>query len=155
MAPRGRPPKPIEQKRRTGRTADTDSGGRKLTPTNSVVALPMADNIPDPPADFGLDARRLWARAWDSAITWLSPHSDMESVEQTCRLVEDIAIARERYRATRDPGDLRALVAVQKLLQESLSLLGFDPTARSRLGLAEVKRVSKLDELRARQQGSR
>lgn len=126
-----------------------------MAPTNSVVALPMAGDIPEPPPDFGLDARRLWARAWDDAITWLSPHSDMESVEQACRLVEDIAIARERYRATRDPGDLRALVAVQKLLQESLSLLGFDPTARSRLGLAEVKRVSKLDQLRARQQGSR
>lgn len=72
----------------------------------------------------------------------------MESVEQACRLVDDITYARERYRATRDPGDMRALISAQKLLQDSLSLLGFDPTARSRLGLAEVKRVSKLDELR-------
>ena len=47
-------------------------------------------------------------------------------------------------------GDLRALVAVQKSLSDALSTLGFDPTARSRLGLAEVKRASKLDELRAR-----
>jgi phage terminase small subunit len=150
MAPRGRPPKPIEQKRRTGRTPDTDSGGRKLTPANAVIALPLATGIPEPPADFGLDARRLWVRAWDSAITWLSPHSDMESVEQACRLVEDIAIARERYRATHDPGDLRALVAVQKLMQDSLSLLGFDPTSRSRLGLAEVKAASTLDKIAAR-----
>lgn len=153
MATRGRPPKPIEQKRRTGRTPDTDSGGRKLAPVNAVIALPMAEGIPDPPDDLGLDGRRLWARAWNEAITWVSPHSDMESVEQTCRLVDDITHARERYRATRDPGDMRALIAAQKLLQESLSLLGFDPTARSRLGLAEVKAVSTLDKIAARRAG--
>lgn len=150
MARTGRPPKPMEQKRRTGRTPGTDSGGRKLPEPAQVVALPMAAGTPDPPLDFGLEATRMWTRAWGSAITWLSPDSDMEAVEQACRLVDDVAVARERYRATRDPADLRAMVAVTKLLQEALSTLGFDPTARSRLGLAEVKRVSKLDELRAR-----
>lgn len=150
MARTGRPPKPIEQKRLTGRTSSTDSGGRPLPATADVVALPMADGVPEPPTDLGLDGARMWRRAWGEAITWLSPDSDMEAVEQACRVVDDVAVARERYRATRDPGDLRGLVAIQKLLHESLSVLGFDPTARSRLGLAEVKRVSKLDELRAR-----
>lgn len=148
--PAGRPPKPLEQKRRTGRTAHTDSGGRRLPDQSDVILLPMAPGVPEPPTDFGLEATRMWNRAWGEAITWLSPDSDMETVEQACRLVDDVAVARERYRATRDPADVRALVAVQKLLHEALSVLGFDPTARSRLGLAEVKRVSKLDELRAR-----
>lgn len=148
--PAGRPPKPIEQKRRTGRAPGRDSGGRKLPEPAEVVALPMAPGVPEPPTDFGLDATRLWERAWSAAITWLSPDSDMEAVEQACRLTDDVAVARQRYRATRDPGDLRALVAVQKSLSDALSTLGFDPTARSRLGLAEVKRASKLDELRER-----
>lgn len=148
--PPGRPPKPLEQKRRTGRSPGRDSGGRKLPEAGALVAMPMAEGVPEPPLDFGLEARRLWERAWSEAIHWLSPASDMEVVEQACRLVDDVAVARERYRATRDPGDLRGLVAVQKLLHEALSALGFDPTARSRLGLAEVKRASKLDELRAR-----
>lgn len=113
----------------------------------------MAPGVPDMPVDFGLDAKRLWERAWGVAITWLSPDSDMDAVEQACRLADDLGIARERYRVTRDPADLRALVAVQKLMHEALSTLGFDPTARSRLGLAEVRRVSKLDELR-RSKGS-
>lgn len=120
-----------------------------------MVVLPMANGIPEPPEELGLDGRRLWGRAWHEAITWISPHSDMETVETACRLADDVAVARRRYRATSDPGDARALVSVQKLLQDALSILGFDPTARSRLGLAEVKRVSKLDELRARRdQGS-
>jgi hypothetical protein len=114
----------------------------------------MADGVPDAPHDFGLEAQRVWKRAWADAITWLSPDSDMEAVEQACRLADDLGIARERYRVTRDPADLRGVATLQKLMHEALSTLGFDPSARSRLGLAEVRRVSKLDELRSRRQGS-
>lgn len=38
--PGGRPPKPLEQKRRTGRGPGRDSGGRPLPPIASVTALP-------------------------------------------------------------------------------------------------------------------
>jgi P27 family predicted phage terminase small subunit len=48
--PGGRPPKPVEQKERTGRAPGRDSGGRKLPET--VVELPTADGVPDPPADL-------------------------------------------------------------------------------------------------------
>lgn len=110
----------------------------------------MADGVPDPPTDLLEDGVRLWKRAWSKAITWLSPDSDMQAVEQACRLADDMAAARRRYRATSDPADARAVVAVSKELGEALSRLGFDPTARSRLGVAEVKRASALDELLAR-----
>lgn len=146
---RGRPPKPVEEKRRTG-----NPGKRKLPEQAEVVHLAMAPDAPEPPADLGVDGTRLWQRAWGRAIAWLAPESDMDAVEQACRLVDDVAVARRRYRATSDPADARALVAVQKELSGALSTLGFDPSARSRLGLAEVKRVSKLDELRSRKQGS-
>ena len=42
----GRPRKPIEQKRKTGRTPTTDSGGRKLPDLRKITVLPMADGIP-------------------------------------------------------------------------------------------------------------
>jgi hypothetical protein len=109
----------------------------------------MALGVPEPPLDFGLDGRRLWERAWGAAITWLSPASDMEAVEQACRIADDIAAARERYRATRDPSDGRMVVQFSKALTDALSALGFDPTARSRLGVAEVKRASALETLLA------
>jgi phage terminase small subunit len=148
----GRPPKPLEQKRRTGRSPGRDTGGRKLPDPGNVVALPPASGAPAYPADLGLDGRRLWDRAWDAAITWLSPASDMEEVEEAARLADDVAAARRRYRATTDPGDMRALVAGSKALTEALSALGFNPIARARLGVAEVKRVSALEELVAKRQ---
>jgi hypothetical protein len=143
----GRPPKPTEIKRRTG-----NPGKRPLPKPSNVVALPPASGAPPYPADLDLAGRRLWDRAWNAAITWLSPDSDMEAVEEAARVADDVAAARERYRATRDPSDMRALVAAGKRLDEALSVLGFNPTARARLGVAEVKRVSALDELVAKRQ---
>lgn len=150
----GRPPKPLEQKRRTGRAPGRDSGGRKLPELATVTPLPMAEGTPDPPDDLGLDGRRLWGRVWASAITWISPDSDMEAVEAACRLADDVAVARRRYRATTDPADGRMVVQLDAALTGALSRLGFDPTARSRLGVAEVKRASALDDLLARRKSS-
>jgi hypothetical protein len=147
VARTGRPPKPVEVKRRTG-----NPGKRPLPKPSNVVALPPAAGIPAYPADLGLAGKRLWDRAWKAAITWLSPDSDGESVEEACRLADDLATARTRFRATTDPGDLRALVAASKQFTDALSVLGFNPTARARLGVAEVKRVSALEELVAKRQ---
>ncbi|MGI8514503.1 MAG: hypothetical protein ACR2NT_05060 [Acidimicrobiia bacterium] len=47
-------------------------------------------------------------------------------------------------------GSLRAELLVLRQLSSLLSQLGFDPISRSRLGLAEVKARSKLDDLRAK-----
>lgn len=153
MARSGRPPKPLEQKRRTGRTPTTDSGGRPLPKVAEVVTLPMALGVPDCPSDLGLEGRALWEKAWSAAITWLSPDSDWHEVVEACSLADDVAAARRRYRATTDPGDARAVVALSKSLTEALSVLGFNPTSRSRLGVAEVKRASALDELLNRRRG--
>jgi phage terminase small subunit len=147
-----RPPKPLEQKRLTGRSPGRDSGGRKLPEVSTVVALPMADGVPDPPGDLLLDGQRLWERAWGAAITWLSPDSDREAVEQACRLADDLAAARKRYRATTDPSDGRMVKQFDDALAGALSRLGFDPTARARLGVAEVKRASALEQLIATRQ---
>lgn len=145
-----RHPKPLEQKRRTGRAPGRDSGGRKLPEPATVVSLPMAAGVPEPPAELQLDGRALWERAWADAVTWLSPDTDWTEVVEACSLADDVSAARRRYRATTDPGDARAVVALSKQLTEALSVLGFNPTARSRLGVAEVKRASALEELIAK-----
>ena len=152
MTQRGRPPKPAEHHRLVGRANGTKrADGRPLPEV--VVALPMATGVPEPPADLLLDGRRLWERAWGAAITWLSPDSDMEAVEQACRLADDLAAARARYRATTDPSDGRMVKNFDDALASALSRLGFDPTARARLGVAEVKRASALEELLAKRRG--
>jgi hypothetical protein len=116
----GRPRKPIEQKRKTGRTPTTDSGGRKLPDVRKVTVLPMADGIPTPPMDLGLEGRDLWAKAWDRAITWLSPVSDLTQVHHACRVADDLNLARTVYNTTRDSQDGRLVVALSKSFHEAL-----------------------------------
>jgi len=147
MATNGRPPKPAELKRAQG-----NPGRRKLPELAVVQTLPMAITIPDAPADLGKDGLELWGRAWSMAITWLSPDSDLSAIENACRAADDLTIARARYRATTEPADARAVVALTKSLSDALASLGFDPTSRSRLGVAEVKRASALDNLIAKRQ---
>jgi len=147
IAIRGRPPAPLEVKRRRGRTATTDSGGRQLAVVGEIVALPMADGVPPLPADVEAAGAELWKRIWAEGLTWISPTSDMAAAVEACMVADDLAVARRRYRATSDPKDASALAAMGKRFDEALSVLGFNPTARSRLGVAEVKRASALDKL--------
>lgn len=150
MTANGRPPVPNEIKRRIGRTPTTTAGGRPLPAVGEVVHLPMADGMPDYPAELEEPGRELWRRAWQDGITWVSPKTDLGQVEEACRLADDLAAARRRYRATTEPKDATTVVNLSKLLMGALSELGFTPTARSRLGVAEVVRVSKLEQLRRR-----
>lgn len=152
MARTGRPPQPVEVKRRRGRTADTDSGGRKLPVLAEVISLPQASGMPEFPVELGEDGRTLWRRIWAEGLSWISPASDLALAEEACRAIDDVQTARRRYRATTEPADARALVALGKRLDEALSALGFTPTARSRLGVAEVKKVSALEAMMARRQ---
>jgi hypothetical protein len=110
----------------------------------------MAEGVPDYPADIGPDGAALWRNAWNAAITWISPATDTAAVEHAAHLADDIAEARRKYRATRDPKDGRMVVQFAKALSDALADLGFNPVARAKLGVAEVTRVSKLDALRRR-----
>jgi hypothetical protein len=154
MPPRGRPSIPIEIKRRRGRTTDTDSGGRPLPKSGEIVALPMAEGVPPLPVGIEADGVDLWRQLWQQGITWISPNSDMAAAVEACQVADDLAVARRRYRATSDPKDAAALVALGKRFDDALSVLGFNPTARSRLGVAEVKRASALEQLLSRRNSS-
>lgn len=143
----GRPPKPTELKRALG------NPGKRPLPELAVVATLMpALTTPEPPADLGKAGLKLWERAWDQAITWLSPQSDREAIENAARLADASEYARSKYFATHEAADARAYVAVNKAFTDSLSSLGFDPTSRSKLGVAEIKAVSALDKLVAKRE---
>jgi len=147
-----RPPKPAEVKRATGRTPGHDSGGRPLKELSVVTPLPMAIKKPEPPEMLGPEGNKLWDRVWDSAITWLSPQSDMSAIENACLLADAVTHARTKYMATLEGADARAYVSLNEAFAKALASLGFDPVSRSRLGVAEVQRVSALDQLLAKRQ---
>jgi len=145
----GRPPKPVELKRALG-----NPGQRKLPALAEVTPLPMADRTPPTPEGLGEEGIALWNGAWDHAITWLSPASDYSAIENAARLADDLAASRKKYRATLESADGRLLVHLNKQFVDALSALGFDPVSRTRLGVAEVKRVSALDQLIQKRQQS-
>ena len=84
MARTGRPPKPIEQKRRTG-----NPGQRKL-PSNTVALRP-ADGVPPVPIDLKPAGRTMWSMVWGGpAAVWLSPQVDAIRVHTVARLLDEI-----------------------------------------------------------------
>jgi len=145
MATRGRPPKPIEQKRLTG-----NPGKRPLPDQGNIVALPSAYGIPEPHRPLQKPGVELWDRIWGMGQTWLSPNTDNELLLMTCELLDERWNLRIRVLRDNRPEERKALRELDRQLVANLSLLGFTPTDRSRLGVAEVKRQSKLEELRNR-----
>lgn len=145
MATRGRPPKPLEQKRLLG-----NPGKRALPKSDSIQLLPRAVELPEPTRPLGKPGRELWDRVWTSGVAWISPDTDSEILLMTCELIDERWNLRARVLKEEDSRDRRNLTQLTKLIQENLSLLGFTPADRTRLGVAEVKAASKLEELMAR-----
>lgn len=143
----GRPPKPSELKRVMG-----NIGHRSLPDLKNVTPLPMAIVPPEPPANLGEQGLKIWERAWQMAIAWLSPASDIDAVENASRLADATETARVRYMATSEPSDAKAYVAINKAYTDALSSLGFDPVSRSRLGVAEVRAATSIDKLLEKRQ---
>lgn len=172
MARTGRPPKPTELKRKQG------NPGKRSLPV-PVVTLPAANGTPKVPSGLTSYAEERWGLIWESAALWLNPALDGPTVERVCRLYDEIAllendistrghILQEPIITPRGPaidpqtGEVmtksvanpaaRLRRDAEKQLQSWLIELGFTPSARARLGLAEVKRQSKLEELMAKRQ---
>jgi hypothetical protein len=81
------------------------------------------------------------------AVTWLSPVSDIDAISNAAFLADASEAARNKYMATLESNDGRAFVAINKAYTDALASLGFDPIARSRLGVAEVKAATSIDKL--------
>ena len=144
MSPMGRPPKPIEQKRALG-----NPGRRPLPTEGSLVLLPSMYEVPEPPRPIVTEAAKaLWNRTWTMGQTWLSPQTDIELLLMTCEMVDERWNLRIKVLQDNRPEERKGLRDLERQLVSNLSLLGFTPTDRSRLGVAEVKKVSKLEALR-------
>jgi hypothetical protein len=151
MANMGRPPKPIEQKRALG-----NPGRRPLPTEGSLVLLPSMYEVPEPPRPIVTEAAKaLWNRTWTMGQTWLSPQTDIELLLMTCEMVDERWNLRIKVLQDNRPEERKGLRDLERQLIANLSLLGFTPTDRSRLGVAEVKKISKLEALREQQNKSR
>jgi hypothetical protein len=142
MAQMGRPPKPVEQKRLTG-----NPGKRKLPNEREIVLLPAAEVIPEPSRPLLKYGREVWDNVWSVGVNWISPNTDIELLLMTCEMIDERWNLRVKVMQSDDAKLRRGLRELDRVIINNLSLLGFTPADRTRLGWAEVKTKSKLEEL--------
>jgi hypothetical protein len=138
------PPKPIEQKRMLG-----NPGKRAMPGEESTITL-FSGKV-EPLAPLGEAGQKLWDSVFNDGELWISPRTDVAWLQVVCELLDRREVLKQEWMA--DPADRKlnmSLLETEKLLQSGLGLLGFTPTDRSRLGVAEVKAKSKLEELMER-----
>lgn len=147
----GPPKKPLEERRRHGRSPGRDSGGRKLPEPSNVVPLRGVEGdappVPDTLVEDGAGARR-WVRIWREA-TWLAPATEVDVVTRLCEL-EDLlvgmkaALADEGFYVTGSQGQLRPNPLIAQIRATGAQLLqleqqcGLTPASRGALGVGEV-----------------
>lgn len=147
MANMGRPPKPIEQKRLLG-----NPGRRPLPKQGELQILPGIAEIPEPSRPLLKYGRELWDKVWEQGLNWISPNTDSELLLMTCEMIDERWNLRVKVMQSDDARLRRGLRELDRLIIQNLSLLGFTPADRTRLGVAEVKAMSKLDALMARKE---
>lgn len=135
------PPKPAELKLLQG-----NPGKRKL-PLNDAVA-PMDYGYVEPLRELGPVGRAFWDSIFGAGELWISIRTDTALVQMVCELMDRREVLREVFLA--DPVDRKinmSLLETEKQIVNGLSLLGFTPSDRTRLGLVSVKTKSKLQAL--------
>ena len=153
MATNGRPPKPVEEKRRLG-----NPGQRPLPAKADVVALVPADRTPP------LHLRDVGLAMWEDILAvaqWVSI-SDRKTLVELCELVQNRADMHEQVKkdglvlvSPNGAYQAHPLLAhirdVSKQIHSLMSLFGLTPADRTRIGLGEVAAVSKLQAMMDKQ----
>ena len=148
----GRPPKPNEMKRKTG-----NPGKRPLPALATVTALPAA--TAQAPSHLSPKSQELWLKLRETAF-WIS-NTDESNLQLLCEKLDrrDEFIARLQasdFVLLTDKGYSYAnplvgmISTIETEITKLFSLLGLTPTDRTRLGVAEVKARSALDDLIAK-----
>jgi hypothetical protein len=140
------PGKPAEVKRKLGA-----KGYSKEMPS-SVVALPAVSQVPEPLKPLSGSGLDLWDRTWQRGFSWLSANTDIQLLQMVCEQLDERDQLRDYVLLNVEAWHERsALRELEKSIRSNLSLLGFTPTDRMKLGVAEVKVESKMEQLRNRQ----
>ena len=150
----GPPPKPSELKRKQG-----NPGKQKLPKLASVTALQPATAFA--PAHLSEQSQQLWHKLRAEAF-WIS-NTDESNLQFLCEKLDRrneiiVKLAASDFLLYTDKGYAYAnplvgmLSTIEVEITKLFSLLGLTPTDRTRLGVAEVKARSALDDLIAKRQ---
>lgn len=121
--------------------------GSKHAGTGPVMSVQKLKAIPEPIRRLEESGLNFWNQAFAQGQTWLKD-TDLELLQVVCEQLDERDILRifvlENIEAWHERAALRVL---ERDLADNLRELGFTPTARQKLGIAEVKAASKLEEL--------
>jgi hypothetical protein len=138
------PPKPAELKILQG------NPGKRGMRTNDAIA-PLDYGWTEPLRPLGPVGQQFWDSIFGAGELWISIKTDTALVQMLCESYD----RRERLREVweLDPVDRAvnmSLIEIEKQIISGLSLLGFSPADRTRLGLVSAKTKTKLEELLAK-----
>jgi len=138
------PPKPIELKIIQG------NPGKRPLPLNDALA-PLDYGYREPLRELGVVGKQFWDNIFDAGEIWISIRTDTELVQMVCEQLDRRELIKQQIESDpTDPTWYRQANEIEKQIIHSLSLLGFSPADRTRLGLVSAKTKSKLEELLAK-----
>jgi hypothetical protein len=132
--------KPAELKRQLG-----NPGKRALPKPMELVEGGYVE--PQRPLEFA--GMQLWQSAMTTGANWIARNSDTQLLLLVCEQMDRRTNLISKIEESQEWRLYRALHDLEKMISGNLSLLGFTPSDRTRLGLAEVKAASKLEQLMA------
>jgi len=137
----GNPPKPAELKMLQG------NPGKRAMPSNDALA-PLEYGYVQPPADLRESGLELWNKIFGAGELWISIRTDTSLVAQVCRQMDRRDELSKRFWDEPESRVVNmSLLETEKAVVSGLSLLGFTPADRTRLGLVSARTKSKLQEL--------
>lgn len=139
MGTRGPKPMPKERRERLG-LRDKPTENNKVVPLSAIASLPVEIDIPEPhrplmtiagEAGYG---RLMWNRFWKAGAAWLK-EDDKELLMMICEQEDERTVLRQMVFKNQDDWRARtSLRQLEKCITDNLSLLGFTPTDRARIG---------------------
>jgi hypothetical protein len=133
------PSKPIEQKRALG-----NPGKRALKQPAEYIE----GGYVEPMRKLKDAGMSLWDSAMKTGEQWIARNTDTQLLLVTCEQMDRREVLMTLWRSNpTDKNLLMRLAELEKQIASNLGTLGFTPSDRSRLGLAEIKAKSKLQEL--------
>jgi P27 family predicted phage terminase small subunit len=160
-AGRGKRMEPIEKKRKRG--AQIRNGLAAMPVPEFALATINLTDVPPAPATLGECGKAYWTMFWDAGRRHLSEKHDSALVTKLCAAIEQTSliehwqgsdVSRWFYATANGQLVTHPLIKQKQELNAQitawLSLLGFTPSDRARLGLAEIRVANELDNFRRR-----
>lgn len=138
------PPKPTELKVLQG-----NPGKNKIKVSADAAPVPYGRVDPLRPLEWA--GQQLWDSVFNAGELWVSSQTDTQLLQMVCEQLDRKVVIERIISEKPDEWHMfKQLNDLERLITANLSLLGFTPADRTRLGLVSVKTKSKLEELLAR-----